>query len=159
MGRRKDTATISLPGMGDTKTSKRFSAKFIAPEFGGSEFGKYKGVLKKVVEARSAEPGGVLTIDRPELRDYQEEAVKKLLWAISKRNPNAATAAAAVMATGTGKTACGAEIARKVAQVFKRKVLIVCNQTELIDQWLEALERIGAFALREQATDRAIEEL
>lgn len=160
MPRRRDENTIVMPGMekfsGKPKEKRgQFSAVTAPKEFGGDNFGLYTGNAADnynlpvgLPELKTRE---VITIDRPVLRDYQERARRALLWAISNKNPERVTAAAALMATGTGKTTLGASLAYDVAVVFRRRVLIICNQDELIRQWVKALDRIGITGLVEKA--------
>jgi superfamily II DNA or RNA helicase len=170
MARRKDTNTILMPGMADYITEpekkvkgQRYEAKIAAPEFGGKDFGKYRGPVGAQTMMNMGETGletgetgpitKALIVDDSPLRDYQEMCAKSLLWAISRKNPEAVNAVASIMATGTGKTytICKGVIV-PVAVKYKRKVLVVVNQDELINQWLECLEeRCGIIALREQA--------
>lgn len=149
IGRRKDKLTQSLPGF--EEDSVLTTGKYIAPEFGGADFGKPK-IPSQPSPAKIGQQTRFLQqrITKPELRPYQERARKALLWAISASNPERANAVACLIFCGLGKTTIGCSIADEVAIKFKRKVLIVCPQEELIEQWIEGLERFGIIAMREQ---------
>ncbi|MEM4217773.1 MAG: DEAD/DEAH box helicase [Candidatus Methanomethylicaceae archaeon] len=81
------------------------------------------------------------------LRDYQEEAVRKILDGFKEK-----TTLLAVLATGLGKTVIFSEIARRFLD--SGRVVVVVHREELLWQAKEHLERLGLEVGIERRNDR-----
>lgn len=92
------------------------------------------------------------------LRTYQKNAVSSVLREFKGDIANGkepVKKTLCVMATGTGKSLCIAELVRK-AQINKHPVLVMVHRKELIEQLAEKINRFGVPTLKERAEENAI---
>lgn len=77
-------------------------------------------------------------IDRPELRDYQTQAITNLRRSIASGTKRLIMQAA----TGSGKTTTAAEIIR-CCEAKGKRTLFVCDSLELVDQAVNCFDKYG----------------
>lgn len=86
-----------------------------------------------------------------QLRDYQRQAIA----AVENEFNSGVKSTLMVLPTGTGKTFCFTELAKRYRQKLRKPTLVLAHRAELIDQAAASFHRVGMHVEIEKAESRA----